>query len=57
MNIKKATKSELLTTESKKLSKQEQEKNHRHGDHLEGYPAGRGRAENGRKGTGIKKQN
>ena len=52
-----ATNSQLSTTESKKLSKQEQEKNHRHGDHLEGYPAGRGRAENGRKGTGIKKQN
>ena len=57
MSTKMVTNSQLSTTESKKLSKQEQEKNHRHGDHLEGYPAGRGRAENGRKGTGIKKQN
>ena len=45
MNIKKATNSQLSTTESKtnkqktvKLSKQpEQEQNHRYGDHLEGY--------------------
>ena len=40
MNIKMATNSQLLTTESKrnKLSKQpEQEQNHRAGDNLEGY--------------------
>ena len=44
MNIKKATNSQLSTTESKKnknknkLSKQlEQEQNHRNGDHMESY--------------------
>ena len=50
------TNSQLSTTESKKLSKQEQEKNHRHGDHLEGYQWGAGR-DNGGKYTGIKKHN
>ena len=45
MNIKKAT--QLSTTECKKkqnkLSKQlEQEQNHRHGDHMEGYQWGGG---------------
>ena len=45
MNIKRATNSQLSTTEiqkekekGKKLSKQpEKEQNHRYGDHLEGY--------------------
>ena len=38
MNIKMKTNSQLSTTESKKLSKQaEQKKNHRYGDYLEGY--------------------
>ena len=45
MKIKRAKKSQLSTTESKKkrLSKQpEQEQNHRYGDHLEGYQMGGG---------------
>ena len=54
MNIKKATNSQLSTTESKnknKLSKQlEQEQNHRNGDHMEGYQRGVGWGERG-KGT------
>ena len=39
------TKSQLSTTEPKnknKLSKLEQEQNHRHGDHVEGYQWGGG---------------
>ena len=44
MNSKMTTKSQLLTTKPKnknKLSKQvEQEGNHRHGDHVEGYQWG-----------------
>ena len=39
-----ATNSQLSTIESKKLSKQaEQKQIHRYGDHLEGYQLGRGR--------------
>ena len=48
IKIKKATYSQLSTTESKKnkLSKQpEQEQNQRHGDHLEGYQLGGGEGE------------
>ena len=46
MNIKRATHSQLSTTESKKQTKQpEQEQNHRYGDHLEGYQLGGGRGE------------
>ena len=45
MNIRRATNSQLSTTESEneqtKLRKQpEQEQNHRYGDHLEGYQLG-----------------
>ena len=44
MNSKMTTNSQLSTTEPKnknKLSKQpEQEQNHRHGDHVEGYQWG-----------------
>ena len=41
MNIKRATHSQLSTTESKKQTKQpEQEQNHRYGDYLEGYQLG-----------------
>ena len=43
MNIKRATDSQLSTTESKKnkVSKQpKQEQNRRYGDHLEGYQLG-----------------
>ena len=64
MDIKKATNSQLSTTESKtkqnkknpnKVSKQpEQEQNHTYGDHLEGYPR-RGKAQNGGKHPGITK--
>ena len=48
MNIKKATNSQLSTTESKKqtnkLSKQpEHEQNHSYGNHMEGYQLGGGR--------------
>ena len=47
------TNAKLLTTEPKKqkqkLSKQlEQEKNHRNGDHMEGYQQGSGRERGGR---------
>ena len=40
MSTKMVTNSQLSTTESKKLSKQEQEKNHRHGDHFDSYHLG-----------------
>ena len=60
MNSKMTTNSELSTTEPNKnktkLNKQlEQEQNHRNGDHMEGYQQGRGKGENGEKGTGNKK--
>ena len=48
MNSKMTTNSQLLTTEPKKktikdkLSKLEQEQNHRNGDHMEGYQWGSG---------------
>ena len=52
MNIK-IINSQLLTTESKKLSKQkEQEQNHRYGDHLEGYQLG---GERGRIGEKVQR--
>ena len=55
MNIKKATNSQLSTTESKKKPKRskqpDQEENHRYGYHMEGgLSAGKGR---GREGKGI----
>ena len=54
MNIKMAINSQLSTIESKKLSKQaEQKQNHRYGDHL--GRVWREKRENGVKGTGIKK--
>ena len=58
MNIKKATNSQLSTTESKKqtnkLSKQaEQKQNHRYGDHLEVYRLGGKRGRMGEKVQGI----
>ena len=52
MNVKKATNSQLSTTESEKKRKEkknplgkqpEQEENHRCRNHLEGYQLGRGR--------------
>ena len=55
MNSKMTTNSQLLTTEPKKktikdkLSKLEQEQNHRNGDHMEGYQWGSGR------GRGVEK--
>ena len=61
MNTKMTTNSQLLTTEPKKppqnkLSKQlEQERNHRNGDHMEGYQWGGREGDNGRKDTGNKK--
>ena len=56
MHIKMGINSQLSTTESKKLSKQaEQKQNHRYGDHLEGYQLGGGKRANGGKGAGIKK--
>ena len=58
MNSKMTTHSQLSTTESppkNKLSKQqEQEKNHRNGDHLEGYQQGPGGEEWG-ESTGNKR--
>ena len=62
MNIKKATNSQLSTTESKKtkteklkLSKQpEQEQNHRYVDHLGGYQLGRGRGRTGKRGKELR---
>ena len=48
MKVKMAINSQLSTTESKKLSKQaEQKQNHRYGDHLEGYQWGSGRGSEG----------
>ena len=50
INIKKATNSQLSTTESKKQTKQpEQEQNHGYVDHLEGYQLGDGRGRMGEK--------
>ena len=54
MNSKMTTNSQLSTTEPKKqkqkLSKQlEQQKNHRNGDHMEGYQQGRRRGGEGKK--------
>ena len=40
MNIKMTTNSQLQLNLKNKLSKQEQEQNHRYGDHLEGYQLG-----------------
>ena len=64
MNVKRATNSQLSTTESKtknkklKLSKQlEQEQNHRNGDHLEDYQPGGGEGKNGVKVQGIRSIN
>ena len=57
MNIKKATNSQLSTTESKKnkLSKQAaQEQNHRYGEHLEGYWLGGGRGRMGEMMQGLR---
>ena len=61
MESKITTNSQLSTTEhkakTKKLSKLEQEQNHRNGDHMEGYQQGRGKGENEGKGAGNKKHN
>ena len=57
MNIRLAINSQLSITESKKnkLSKQpEQEQNHRHGDHLEGYQLGGGKGRMGEMIQGIR---
>ena len=61
MNVKRATNSQLSTTESKtknkklKLSKQlEQEQNHRNGDHMEGYQQGGGEGRMGEKVQGLR---
>ena len=48
---------QLNLKKTNKLSKKaEQEKNHRYGDHLEGYQLG-SRGENGEKGTSFKTHN
>ena len=55
-----ATNSQLLTIKSKKnkLSKQqEQEQNHRYGDHVEGYQQGGGRGRTGGKMQGLRSIN
>ena len=54
MNIKMTTNSQLSTTESEKQTNNqrkqtEQEKNHRYGDHLEGYQLGGGWEEWGKR--------
>ena len=51
MNSKVTTNSQLSTTEPKKqkLSKLEQEQNHRNGDHMEGYQWGGGKGEWGKR--------
>ena len=62
MNSKMTTNSQLSTIEPKnktktkqiKLSKLEQEQNHRNGDHMEGYQQGSGRGREVGKGTGNK---
>ena len=58
MNIKMTTNLQLSTIQSKnqkQLSKQlEQEQNHRHGDHLEGYQLGGGRRRMGGKVQGSR---
>ena len=63
MNVKKATNSQLSTTESEKKRKEkknplgkqpEQEENHRYRDHLEGYQLGRGRGRMGEVVQGIR---
>ena len=43
MNIKMTTNSQLQLNLKNKLSKQEQEQNHRYEDHFEGYQLGRDR--------------
>ena len=57
MNSKMTTNSQLSRTELKqnkdKLSKQNRKRNHRNGDHMEGYQWGRGWGKRG-KGTGNK---
>ena len=62
MNIKKATNSQLSTTESKKqtnkLSKQaEQKQNHRYGDDLDGYQLGQEWGRMGVKVQGLRSTN
>ena len=47
---------ESITEPKKKQKQLEQEQNHRNRDHMEGYQQG-GEGEDGRKGTGIKKDN
>ena len=55
MNIKMVINSQLLTTESKKLSRQaEQRQNHRCGDHMEGYQLGDGSGRMGEKAHGMR---
>ena len=54
MSIKMTINSQLSTTESKKQSKQaEQKQNHKYGDHLEGYQLGGVRGRIGEKVQGI----
>ena len=61
MESKITTNSQLSTTEhkakTKKLSKLEQEQNHRNGDHMEGYQQGRGAERIGEKVQGIRSIN
>ena len=59
MNIKMAINPQLPTIESKKQTKQTSrtEKDHRYGDHLEGYPLGGGRRRTGEKVQGLRSIN
>ena len=65
MNSKMTTNSQLSTIEPKnktktkqiKLSKLEQEQNHRNGDHMEGHPQGAGGERMGEKVQGIRNIN
>ena len=55
MNIKMAINSQLSTTESKKQSKQrDQKENHRYGDHLEDYQLERERGRVGENVQGLR---
>ena len=58
MSIKIAINSQLSTIESKKRSKQiEQKQNHRYGVHLGGYQLGGGRKRMGEKVQGLRSTN
>ena len=58
MNIKMAINSQLSTTESKKKQTQQTTRTGRESEmEITWRPAGRGKGENGRKGTGSKSRN